>query len=44
MGFCVLQAVLFLVSGFVVMFGSMTLIFLDWAHNADATQGQGDGH
>ncbi|KAF4080987.1 hypothetical protein AMELA_G00155640 [Ameiurus melas] len=34
-------AILFLVSGFVVMFGCMSLIILDWVHNAT---GQGDGH
>ncbi|MCI4382117.1 hypothetical protein PGIGA_G00259990 [Pangasianodon gigas] len=37
-------AVLFLASGFVVMFGCMTLIILDWVHNAGASEGQGNGH
>ncbi|MCJ8736234.1 hypothetical protein PDJAM_G00256660 [Pangasius djambal] len=34
-------AVLFLASGFVVMFGCMSLIILDWVHIA---KGQGNGH
>ncbi|KAI5100241.1 sodium-coupled neutral amino acid transporter 2 [Silurus meridionalis] len=37
-------AMLFLVSGFIVMFGCMSLIFLDWFHNTGAPQGEGDGH
>lgn len=42
---CVLQAVLFLTSGVIVMFGCMSLIILDWIHNATAaTQGHGEGH
>ncbi|XP_017340501.1 sodium-coupled neutral amino acid symporter 2 [Ictalurus punctatus] len=34
-------AILFLASGIFVMFGCMSLIILDWVHNAT---GQGDGH
>ncbi|MBN3312962.1 S38A2 protein, partial [Atractosteus spatula] len=34
-------ASIFLISGFFVMLGSMTLIILDWIHN---TAGQADGH
>lgn len=36
---CSLQALLFLLSGIVVMTGSMALIVLDWVHNAP-----GGGH
>lgn len=44
MFFYVLQAVLFLVSGFIVMIGSMSLIILDWTHDGGATQGKDNGH
>uniref|UniRef100_A0A8B9HRJ5 Sodium-coupled neutral amino acid symporter 2 n=1 Tax=Astyanax mexicanus TaxID=7994 RepID=A0A8B9HRJ5_ASTMX len=37
-------ACVFLASGFLVMFGSMTLIVLDWIHNAGASEAHGDGH
>ncbi|XP_027019699.1 sodium-coupled neutral amino acid transporter 2-like [Tachysurus fulvidraco] len=37
-------AILFLCSGFIVMFGSMSLIIMDWVHNAGASESQGDGH
>ena len=36
---CSLQAMFFLLSGIVVMTGSMALIVLDWVHNAP-----GGGH
>ena len=40
-----LQATAFLILGFVVMTGSMTLIILDWIHNATAgAVKHGDGH
>ncbi|XP_062849999.1 sodium-coupled neutral amino acid symporter 2 [Trichomycterus rosablanca] len=37
-------ATLFLCSGFIVMFGCMFLIIMDWIHNSTASQGHGDGH
>ncbi|XP_066523427.1 sodium-coupled neutral amino acid symporter 2 [Hoplias malabaricus] len=37
-------AALFLTCGFLVMFGSMTLIILDWIHNATSPVPKGDGH
>ncbi|KAI7792057.1 sodium-coupled neutral amino acid symporter 2 [Triplophysa rosa] len=37
-------ATLFLIMGFLVMIGSMTLIILDWIHNAGASEKHGDGH
>lgn len=40
-----LQATLFLICGFMVMIGSMSLIILDWIHNATAsTDAHADGH
>lgn len=39
------QATAFLLLGFVVMIGSMSLIILDWIHNATAgAEAHGDGH
>ncbi|XP_038594891.1 sodium-coupled neutral amino acid transporter 2-like [Micropterus salmoides] len=37
-------ATAFLLLGFVVMIGSMTLIILDWVHNASASSDSADGH
>ncbi|XP_067110936.1 sodium-coupled neutral amino acid symporter 2 [Osmerus mordax] len=37
-------ATIFLCSGFFVMIGSMTLIILDWIHNASAPSSHADGH
>lgn len=37
-------ACVFLASGFLVMFGCMTLIILDWIHNAGGSEANGDGH
>lgn len=40
-----LQATAFLLCGFLVMIGSMTLIVLDWVHNATASPDKhADGH
>ncbi|XP_072528558.1 sodium-coupled neutral amino acid symporter 2 [Salminus brasiliensis] len=37
-------ACVFLASGFLVMIGSMTLIILDWIHNASVSEAHGNGH
>ncbi|KAI4901741.1 hypothetical protein NFI96_010968 [Prochilodus magdalenae] len=37
-------ATVFLASGFLVMFGSMTLIILDWIHNAGGSEAHDKGH
>ncbi|KAL7867591.1 hypothetical protein SRHO_G00089750 [Serrasalmus rhombeus] len=37
-------AAVFLASGFIVMFGSMTLIILDWIHNAAGSKDHDKGH
>uniref|UniRef100_A0AAR2JIX6 Sodium-coupled neutral amino acid symporter 2 n=1 Tax=Pygocentrus nattereri TaxID=42514 RepID=A0AAR2JIX6_PYGNA len=37
-------AAMFLASGFIVMFGSMTLIILDWIHNAAGSKDHDIGH
>uniref|UniRef100_A0AAY5F4A9 Sodium-coupled neutral amino acid symporter 2 n=1 Tax=Electrophorus electricus TaxID=8005 RepID=A0AAY5F4A9_ELEEL len=37
-------ACLFLASGFLVMFGCMSLIIMDWIHNAVGSEAHGDGH
>lgn len=40
-----LQATAFLLCGFLVMFGSMSLIVLDWIHQASAgSDAHADGH
>lgn len=38
------QALLFLIIGIIVMIGCMSLIILDWIHNAGVSEDNGSGH